>query len=82
MSYAWEVTLEDINTVLERYDITSKTILNKALKKIISQTNRIEKAILYYTYFEEQCSAALSEIEDILIEENIIPDGSKFFDFR
>lgn len=69
MSNAWEVKLEDIETVLEAHgsDANPQDVFDD-----FDDVLRVEKAILWYTNFDQQCAAADDEIEDILIEKGII----------
>ena len=83
MSNAWEITEEDVYVVLKEHglledSLTSK-ILDKAFEEVSRQSDRVEKAVLFYTDFDEQGKAALSEIENILIERKMISDKKKKF---
>ena len=75
MSMAWEVTVEDIEKVLESHnsDKDADDVFDS-----FTQHLRVEKAVLWYQNFDDQMEASLDEIEDILIEEKVI-DGPKFF---
>ena len=83
MSNTWETTKEDVYVVLTEHGLideapTSK-ILDKAFEEVSRQSDRVEKAVLFYTDFDEQGKAALSEIENILIERKMISDKKKKF---
>ena len=75
--YAWEVTREDVDTVLEAHGegLISQHIWDNWKQE---WTDRVIRAVLYYTDFEEQCDECLSQIEDILIEEGTLKGPKKF----
>lgn len=77
MSNAWEVTQEDIETVLEAHasgvDLDAEEVFDN-----FYEGDRVEKAVLYYDDFDDQVTAALSEIEDVLIEQGIIEKPKQF----
>ena len=74
---AWEVTPEDVSTVLAEHDsdLSSEMVFDE---HILCEHDRIETAVLEYTDFYDQTDASLSEIEDILIEEGVLSDSKKF----
>jgi hypothetical protein len=72
MSMAWETTPEDLKRVLERNDIELSQDEIEDIFFVNIDDDRIEKAVLYYTDFDDQVEAALDEIEKILIEDGII----------
>ena len=81
MSNAWEITKEDVYVVLAEHGLIDKPtskILDKAFETVSRQADRVERAVLFYVDFDEQGKAALSEIEDILIERRISSDKKKF----
>ena len=75
--YAWEVTREDVDTVLEAHGegLISQHIWDNWTQE---WTDRVMKTVMYYTDFEEQCDECLSQIEDILIEEGTLKGPKKF----
>lgn len=79
MSYAWEVTDEDIAVVLKRHSVYDSKTADRARDLCQDvEADRIEKAALAYNDFEDQVSSALDEIEDILIEEGIVTTQKRF----
>lgn len=80
MSMAWEVTVEDVSTVLERHGI-------KKTEDEISEIHdgldcdEIEDAVLSYTMNDSQCSAMFDEIENQLMEDGIIETKEKKFNW-
>lgn len=78
MSMAWEVTVEDVSTVLERHGI-------KKTKDEIDEIHdgldfdEIEDAVLSYTMNDSQCSAMFDEIENQLMEDGVIETKEKKF---
>lgn len=75
MSIAWEVTVEDIEKVLDAHNSEKDA---DDVYDTFTQNLRVEKAVLWYQNFDDQMEASLDEIEDILIEEKVI-EGPKFF---
>lgn len=69
MSFAWEVTPDDVQTVLDAHGVTCEDAEELFDEFICGSSDTIEAAVLAYTDFDDQCAVALSEIEDILIEE-------------
>jgi hypothetical protein len=70
MSFAWEVTEEDVENVLKKHKLqVSDTTLSELHGSL--DCDKIEKAVLYYTDFDDQCNAALKEIEEQLKEQII-----------
>lgn len=76
MSVAWEVTVEDIETVLDAHgsNLDAQDIFDDWDGEFL----RIEKAVLWYQDFDQQCAAAQDEIEDILIEKGFITKPKLF----
>lgn len=72
---AWEVTVEDIEKILEAHG--SEKDPDDVFDNF-TQDLRVEKAVAWYQNREDQQEAALDELEDILIEEDVI-DGAKMF---
>lgn len=79
MSMAWEVTVEDVSTVLERHGI-------KKTKDEIDEIHdgldfdEIEDAVLSYTMNDSQCSAMFDEIENQLMEDGVIETKEKKYE--
>lgn len=71
MSMAWEVTVEDVEIVLERNGII-KT--EEEISEIHDglDCDEVEDVVLSYTDFDEQCDAALDEIERQLKADGVI----------
>ena len=76
-NYAWEVTREDVNTVLEAHEegLISQHVWDHWTQE---WTDRVIHSVMYYTDFEEQCDECLSKVEDILIEKGILKGPKKF----
>lgn len=77
MTTAWETSDEDIDTVLRAHNIQNPAANSKAASIIQEQADRVEKAALRYNEMDEQTCSALDEIEDILMENGIIPSARK-----
>jgi hypothetical protein len=69
MSLAFEVTSADVLTVLERHGVTNENADELFDEFILGCGETIEAAALWHDDMDDQTEAALSEIEDILIEE-------------
>lgn len=78
MSMAWEVTDDDIDNVLRAHGQLNAINSQQASDLVDNESDRVEKAVLYYTEMEEQADAANSEIEDILIENKLLSGPKKF----
>lgn len=78
MSLAWEVTTDDVQTVLDAHDIV---VDEQQLEEIHDSLDMddIEHGVLYFTDFEEQVSSMLSDIEDQLMDSEVIPKVDKKF---
>ena len=78
MSMAWEVTPDDVGTVLaaHKLDEDEDTIHDQHFDD--DACDRVENAILYHTDMDDQCEEGLAEIEDILIEAKVITGEKKF----
>lgn len=72
LSTAWEVTEEDIANVLSEHEIKNEADKLAANLLVEIDTDRISKAALYSTDFDEQCEYARNEIKEILRENGII----------
>ena len=88
-SMAWEVTVEDVQTVLERFvaegqysgdanEDDADSVYDECMDE--AACGRVEKAILYYTEFDEQADAAQVEIADILIQERVVQGPNPYKD--
>lgn len=78
MSMAWEVTPDDVGTVLAAHglDVDEDTIHDQYFDD--DAQYRVEDAILYHCNMEDQIVEAMAEIEDILIEAEVIQGEKKF----
>ena len=74
MSFAWEVTEEDVEIVLARNDLDRSAVEVFEEHFVSNPDNiaRVERAALAYLDFDEQAGGALDEIESILIEAGVI----------
>jgi hypothetical protein len=75
MSMAWEVTLDDIEHVLDAHGMGERA---QEIYDEFDDQYRVEKAVLYFTDMDDQTAAANSEIEDILMEAGVITGEKKF----
>jgi len=80
MSYAWEVTNDDIINVLSKHGHTEDEIDQMFDNDIdtLMDYSEIEETILHYTDIDDQTECSYSEIEDILIAEGIIGESKLF----
>ena len=78
MSNAWEVSEDDIRTILRSHGREDDVTVDVSESIIVEEGNRIEKAALRYNDMGDQSSSALDEIENILIENNILSGPKKF----
>ncbi len=76
MSLAWETTPDDVVTVLQRH---KRYVSDEEVNEITSNldTERIEKAVLFYTEMDDQVASAYAEIEDQLRVMGAIPVRAK-----
>jgi hypothetical protein len=74
MSVAWEVTVDDIAIVLMRKNIAADPdeVFDEHFAGDTCNCGRVERAVLVCTDFDDQCDAALAEIEAILTEVGVI----------
>lgn len=79
MSFAWEVSDEDIAIVLKSHGVDDPQTADRAgdLCQHV-EADRIENAALAYNDMDEQASSALDEIENILIEAGIVTTPKQF----
>lgn len=78
LSLTWEVTEDDVQVVLGLHDIQLDATAVFEEQCDDAANERVEQAVLCYTDFDDQTDAAMSELEDILIEAKIIK-GKKVF---
>ena len=78
--HAWEVTDEDIATVLESHgsSFDADEIYKQSFIGNEPNVARVVKAALAYTEFDDQMASALDEIEDILIEQGVLSSEKLF----
>ena len=74
MSFAWEMTEEDVALVLARHDLdrSAVEVFDEHFVSNPDNTARVERAALAYLDFDEQADSALDEIEAILVEAGVI----------
>ena len=79
MSNAFEITADDVATVLRRHKLVN-TCDDPLVDEVFDDldVDRVERAALWYTDLDDQTASALDEIENILIEEGVI-DAPKLF---
>ena len=77
MSAGWEVTNDDVATVLNAHGIT---YTDERLDEIADMldVDAIEDGVYFYTSIEAQTDSALCDIEDQLIEAGVITGDKKF----
>lgn len=78
MSGAWETTQDDVKTVLDRHGVT---VTDERLSELHDGLDHegIEDGLLHYTNMDDQTNSMLSDIEDALMEDGVIPKGDKLF---
>ena len=76
MSQAWEVTEEDVQTVLDKHGI------QKQAEDVFDSVNPniVEDAALNGDDMDEQVNYALQSIEEQLMEDGVIPKGPSLFE--
>ena len=74
---AFEIVEEDIEHVLCAYGTTISAFEDFNMTVDLDH-DRIVKAVLYYTDFDDQVDCMHSEIEDQLIEESLVEGPKKF----
>ena len=75
MSHAWQVTDEDVLSVLVRHDPTvslASPEVARAMRALSGSEARIEKAALSGTDLDDQAAAASGEIEAILLQRGVL----------
>ena len=78
MSMAWEVTVDDVSTVLERHGIKKTRDEIDGIHDGLD-FDEIEDAVLRYTMNDSQCRAMFDEIENQLMEDGVIETKEKKF---
>lgn len=79
MSLAWEVSGEDVAIVLKRHGVNESQMTRRALDLCRQgHAARIERAALTYDEMDEQASAALCEIEDVLMQAGVLSMPKRF----
>jgi hypothetical protein len=79
MSDAWEVTSDDVFVVMGKHNrVTRPQPAEVELAFDSIDAERVEKAALAYNNMSDQQDSALSEIEDILLEEKFISGLKQF----
>ena len=78
MSLAWDVTEDDMSTVLDGHNV-SKTDDEIESLLVDVDVDTIEKNVLRYDNMEDQTASMLSDIEDQLMKASVIPKGEKKF---
>jgi len=68
---AWEITPDDVETVLDEYDLVTTENVEKGFD--IIDADEVVKAVLSYTDFDDQMNASFATIEEILRREKIVP---------
>lgn len=79
MSNAWEVTVDDVQTVLETHGIRKSDDEAEVILDELD-VDAVEHGLLHYTDFDDQVASSLSDIEDQLMEQGVIPKGVKKFE--
>lgn len=78
MSNAWEITTDDVLTVLRKHgknvsETKAESILENLDKEIIIDN------LLFYNSMDDQSNSMLSDIEDALMNSNVIHKANKLF---
>lgn len=73
MSMAWEVTNDDIEQVLDKHGVP----FTEEIADLVD-ADEVENAVLSYVNFDNQVQAALCEIEDQLLKQEVIKGEKKF----
>ncbi len=78
MSQAWEITLEDIRTILCEHDAEDQS--DEECEQILDEidADNVESAVLQFTDFDDQVSASSCELEDQMIEIGYINHPKRF----
>ena len=76
MTFAWEVTTEDVQNVLAVHGMSDDAEALFELHFVANTENvaRVEKAVLHYSDFDDQGSSAVDEIETILLEAAVVTE--------
>lgn len=82
MSMAWEVTVEDVSTVLERHGIKKTKDEIDEIHDGLDFDEIEDVVVLSYIMNDSQCSAIFDEIENQLMEDGIIETKEKKFSYE
>jgi len=77
LSLAFETTPEDIKVVLAAHGAANPETMARAVESLSAESDRIEKAALWYLDIDDQTASALDEIENVLIEEGVLPENAR-----
>lgn len=78
MSAAWEITPDDVATVFRTHGIKkTEAQIQQIFDEVFVGDESVENFVLDYTDFDDQVEAALFKIEDMLIEENLLPGSDR-----
>ena len=72
MGYGWEVTEEDIRTVLSRHGLDDAATVARARELAEATDGRMEEAALAYCDLDAQSRSAMDEIEQVLFESGVV----------
>ena len=72
MSFAWEITDEDIAAVLNRHRVVDVETVARAAELIGQSRDRVERAALRYCDMGAQARSAMDEMEMVLFEAGIV----------
>lgn len=81
MTLAWEVTEDDVFTVLKRHDVAESMDdpkVDQGFEAVSDEYERIIEAVLFYNDLDDQTNAALDVVEDVLIEHEIVAGPKRF----
>lgn len=77
LTNAWEVTDEDINLVCFRHGWGPNSTQADQARNVVDR-EQVAEAVLHYTDFDTQVTAALSDIEDQLVAAGIVTEPKQF----
>lgn len=77
MSMAWEITTDDVETVLKAHGVSLPEDRVSELHDGLD-ADSIEDGLLHYTDMDDQTASMLSDIEDHLLEEGVISGEKQF----
>jgi len=73
---AWETTLEDVQTVVERHELSLSDDQIEEIHEGLDH-DAIENGVLCYTDMDEQTDSMLDDIENYMISNGILPEGTE-----